>query len=490
MTIESSGAQSSPSDPRRWRVLALLSSMQFMILLDMTIVNVALPRIQDSLGFSESGLTWVVNGYVLAAGGLLIFGGRMADVFGRRRLLLSGVVIFAVSSAVSGVAVAPGMMVAGRFAQGGAEAIAAPASLGLIALLFTDPKERTKAMGIWGGLVALGGTLGYIISGALVDLASWRWIFFINLPVATLVVLMIPRLVPESRMVREKDEGLDVTGAITLTAGLVAIVYGLLQSAQHPWGSATVLLPVIGGVLLLAAMVVVERREKRPLIPLEFFANRTRSVINTVSLFFMAAFISYTFMLTLFEQHRLHYSPLESGLGWLPLGFGIGAGIGLCTALTPRLGVRAVAAVGFVGSGAGLLLTSMIDVHASYVGGILPGMIVFGVFAGATIPAATTAALHGVTGQDSSLASGVQATMQQVGAALGLAVLVSLALRYARDEIQRGVPADVAATAGYVLAFRIGAALMVFGGLLILLLFERVNPQLRDPAVEIVVVTH
>ena len=474
------------ADPRRWWALALVCGLQFMILLDITVVNVALPRIQDSLGFTQSGLAWVVNGYVLMSGGLLLLGGRLADAFGRRRLLLTGVVVFAVSSAVCGAAVSPGMLVAGRFGQGIAEALAAPASLGLIALLFTEPKERTKALGIWGGLAALGGTLGYVISGVLTDLASWRWIFYINVPVAVLVLLLVPRLVAESRMVREKNSGLDVTGAITSTGGLVAIVYGLMQAAEHPWGSASVVLPLVAGVCLLLATFIVERRAKNPLTPLEFFANRTRSVINVVTLCFMAAFISYTFMLTLFEQHVLRYSPLVGGLSWLPLGFGIGAGIGLSTALTPRLGVRAVAAVGFIGAGVGLLLTSMIDIGSSYVGGILPGMIVFGVFAGATMPAATTAALHGVTVQDSGLASGVQSTMQQVGGALGLAVLVTLALRYAGDEVQRGVPAQVATTEGYALAFRIGAALLVLGGVLIMVLFERVNPDLRDPTAEIV----
>ncbi|GAA1302855.1 MFS transporter [Planotetraspora silvatica] len=481
----SASAEDPEAHPRRWWVLALLSGLAFMILLDMTVVNVALPLIQDGLGFSESGLTWVVSGYVLAAGGLLLLGGRLADVFGRRRLLLTGVVVFAVSSAVCGAAVSPGMMIAGRFAQGIAEAIAAPASLGLIALLFTDPKERAKALGIWGGLVALGGTLGYVISGVLTNLTTWRWIFFINLPVAVVVLLILPRLVAESRMVREKDHRLDVAGAITSTAGLVAVVYGLLQAAEHPWGSAAVVLPLAAGGCLLAATVVVERRAKNPLVPLDFFANRTRSVINVVSLFFMAAFISYTFMLTLFEQRVLGYSSLVSGLAWLPLGIAIGTGIGLGSTLTPRIGVRAVTSAGFVGAGVGLLLTSMIDIDASYPGGILPGMIVFGVFAGATMPAATTAALHGVTVQDSGLASGVQNTMQQVGGALGLAVLVTLALRHAGDAMRHGVPPEIAMTAGYVMAFRVGAALLVLGGVLILALFERVNPELRDPTSEI-----
>ena len=476
-------------DPRRWRALALLCGLQFMILLDITVVNVALPRIQESLGFSEAGLTWVVNGYVLMAGGLLMLGGRLADFYGRRRLLLTGVAIFLVSSVICGAAVNQPMMIIGRLGQGFAEAIAAPASLGLIALLFTDPKERTKALGIWGGLVALGGALGYVISGLLTDLASWRWIFYVNIPVAVLVLLLLPRLVAESRMVREKGESLDLVGAVTLTTGLVAVVYGLLQAAEHPWGTARVLLPLLAGVVLLLAAVLVERRAKPPLIPLQFFANRTRSVINVTALFFMAAFISYTFMLTLFAQHILGFSPLQGGLGWLPLGFSIGIGIGLSTALTPKLGVKLVAGVGYIGAGVGLFLTSFVSADSTYLNGMLPGMIVFGVFAGATMPAATNAALHGVTAQDSSLASGVQNTAQQVGSALGLAVLVTLALRHATGEIASGVAPDAAATSGYALAFQVGAGLMVLGGVLILALMEKVSNELRDPTAEMVEAT-
>ncbi|MEU0506916.1 MFS transporter [Nocardia sp. NPDC005998] len=482
-------ADLTPADPRRWWALALLCGLQFMILLDMTIVNVALPRIQDSLGFTPSGLTWVVNGYVLMSGGLLLLGGRLGDVFGRRRLLLTGVVLFATASAVCGAAVAPAMMVAGRFGQGVAEAVAAPASLGMIALLFTDPKERNKALGLWGGLVALGGTLGYIVGGVLTDLASWRWIFYINVPVAVLVLMVLPRIVAESRMVREKDFGLDVTGAITSTGGLFALVFALLSAADHPWGSVRVVLPLVAGIGLLGSTVVIEHRVRNPLIPLTFFANRTRSVVNGTSLFFMSAFISYTFMLTFFEQNVLGYSPLRSGLAWLPLGFAIGVGIGLGTATTPRFGVKAVAATGFIGAGVGLLLTSGIDTATSYPSGILPGMIVFGIFAGATMPAATNAALHGVTVQDSGLASGVQNTMQQIGSALGLAVLVTIAVRYTDHQLHRGLPVDAAVTNGYALAFRIGATLMVIGGLLIVMLFERVDPTPRNPLAETVAET-
>jgi EmrB/QacA subfamily drug resistance transporter len=472
------------SDPRRWRALVVLGLIQFILVLDVTVVNVALPRIQHDLGFSEPGLAWVVNSYVLMAGGLLLLGGRLADIFGRRRLLLLGVGIFALASAACGAAVTPAMLVAGRFVQGVGEALAAPASLGLIALLFHDSRERIKALGIWGGLSGLGGVSGVVISGALTDLASWRAIFYINVPVAVFALLMVPRLVSESRMVREHHR-LDFTGAITATGGLVAIVYGLLQAASHPWGSWAVLLPLLGGVGLLAAMVVVEARSPAPLIPLGFFNNRTRVVANIAALFYTSAFFTYFFLLTLFQQQVLGYSPLKGGLAYLPFGIAIGAGIGLGTALMPRLGVKPLLSVGFFGAAVGLLLTSGIQVGTAYATGVLPGMILLGLFSGLVMPAAANAALHEVTGQDSSLASGVQNTVQQVGGALGLACLVTLALRHAAGEIRHGVLPDVAATHGYVLSFRIAAALLVVGGVLVLALLEHVTAQPRNPVAEL-----
>src|SRR6059058_3281102 len=253
-----------------------------MLILDVTVVNVALPRMQQDLGFSRAGLAWVVNGYVLMAGGLLLLGGRMADMFGRRRLFLLGVGLFAVASAACGAAVDPGMLVASRFLQGAGEALAAPASLGLIALLFPDPRERMKALGLWGGIAGLGGTSGTVIGGALVDLASWRWIFLVNVPIAIVALVLVPRLVSESRMVRENARP-DVAGAITGTAGLIAVVDGLLEAASHPWGSPQVLVPLLGGVGLLLLMVWIESRSEAPLIPLSFFHNRTRVVTNFVT---------------------------------------------------------------------------------------------------------------------------------------------------------------------------------------------------------------
>ena len=488
MSAESKAASSTPEaaqpDPRRWKALGVLGLIQFMLILDITVVNVALPRIQHDLGFSQAGLAWVVNGYVLMAGGLLLLGGRLADILGRRRLFLLGVGLFAIASATCGAAVDPGMLVASRFLQGAGEALAAPASLGLIALLFPDPRERMKALGLWGGIAGLGGTSGTVISGVLVDFASWRWIFFINLPVALFALTVVPRLVSESRMERDAHRP-DYAGALTGTGGLIAVVDGLLQAATHPWGSARVLLPLLGGLALLGLMVWIEARSDSPLIPLEFFKNRTRVVTNFMTLFFSSSFFSYFFLLTLFEQQVLGYSPLKGGLSYLPFGLTIGAGIGLGTALMPRVGVKPLLTAGFFGCAAGLFLTSGIDVHASYVSGVLPGMIVLGLGSGVSFPATGNPSLHEVTGQDSSLASGVQSAMQQVGGALGLACLVTLGLRHAAGQIRDGVVPAVALTHGYVLAFRVGAVLLVIGGVLVFFLLEHVLAQPRSPVDEL-----
>ena len=471
-------------DPRRWKALGVLGLIQFMLILDVTVVNVALPKIQDDLGFSESGLAWIVNGYILMAGGLLLLGGRLADILGRRRLFLLGVGVFAIASALCGAAVDPGMLVAARFMQGVGEALAAPASLGLIALLFPDPRERMKALGIWGGIAGLGGTSGTVISGALVDYVSWRWIFFVNLPVAVFALLMVPRLTSESRMERGASNRPDFAGAITGTAGLIAVVDGLLQAARHSWGSVEVLLPLFGGVVLLGVMVWIEATSEAPLIPLEFFRNRTRVVTNFTTLFFSSAFFSYFFLLTLFMQQVLHYSPIKGGLAYLPFGLTIGAGIGIGTALMPKLGVKPILTTGFFLCAVGLWLTASIKVDATYAGSILPGMVVLGIGSGISFPAIGNAALHEVTGQDSSLASGVQNAMQQVGGALGLATLVTLALRHASSQMHNGTAPPVAATNGYVLAFHIGAVLLVIGGVLVLFLLEHVVAEPRNAMAE------
>jgi EmrB/QacA subfamily drug resistance transporter len=485
-TASADAAPDAAGDPRRWKALGVLALIQFMLILDVTVVNVALPQIQHDLGFSRAGLAWVVNGYVLMAGGFLLLGGRLADILGRRRLFLLGVGLFAIASATCGAAVDPAMLVVSRFVQGLGEALAAPASLGLIALLFPDPRERMKALGMWGGIAGIGGTSGTVISGVLVNYASWRWIFLINLPVALFVLLVVPRLVSESRMVREHARP-DFLGAITGTAGLILVVDGLLNAAPpHSWGDWRAWGALSAGVLLLLLMVWIEARSDAPLIPLTFFRNRTRVVTNFVTLFFSSSFFSYFFLLTLFEQQILHWSPLKGGLSYLPFGFGIGAGIGIGTALMPRIGVKPLLTAGFFGCAVGLWLTSGIDVGSSYAGGILPGMVVLGVFSGVSFPAIGNACLHEVTGQDSSLASGVQNAMQQVGGALGLSMLVTIALRHASSQTHKGVSGAVASTSGYALSWRIGAVLLVIGGILVLALLEHVLAIPRNPEAELI----
>lgn len=479
-------SQDSPvtaADPRRWKALAVLGLIQFMLILDVTVVNVALPDIKIDLGFSQSGLAWVVNGYVLMAGGLLLLGGRLADVFGRKRLFLVGVAVFAVASATCGLAQNPEMLVISRFVQGIGEALAAPASLGLIALLFPDPLERMKALGIWGGIAGLGGTSGTVISGFLTDLASWRWIFLINVPVAVAALLIVPGLVSESRM-KQGSQRPDYLGAIVGTAGLIAVVDGLISAADHPWGSAHVLAPLLGGLALIGAMLFIESRSQAPLIPLSFFRNRTRVVSNFTTLFFSSSFFSYFFLLTLYQQQVLEWSPLKSGLSYLPFGLSIGAGIGIATAVMPRLGVKPVLATGFFGVALGLFLTSTIGVDTSYAGHVLPGMIVLGFSSGISFPGFGNASLHEVTGQDSSLASGVQNAMQQVGGALGLATLATLAIRHAASLVHDGVAAPLAAVEGSQLAFRVGVVMCVIGGILVIALLEHVVAEPRNPLAE------
>ncbi|GAA0565836.1 DHA2 family efflux MFS transporter permease subunit [Actinomadura livida] len=469
-------------DPRRWKALAVLAAMQFMLVLDATVVNVALPEMQSELHFSYQGLSWVPNGYVLVAGGFLLLGGRLADIFGRRRMFIVGLVVFGVTSAACGAAVSSSMLVAGRFAQGMGEALAGPAALAMIPLLFPDPRERMKAVGIWGGLGGLGGTLGPVISGLLTDV-DWRWIFYINIPVVLIALLLVPRVLPESRMARAEHR-IDVAGAVTVTGGSLAIVYGVLNGSSHSWGSWQVLLPLLGGFALLGLMVAAESRSPDPLIPLRFFSNRTRVTSNVLTAALFAVFVSYAFMLTLYMQQILDYSALRTGLAYLPLGIAFGAGVGLNGALMPRLGVKVVLTIGFFGTAAGMFVASFIDSDSAYVGGLLPGLIIVGLFTGVCLPGLINGALHQVTAEDSGLGSGVQTGMQQIGSALGLSILLTSALNYAGDRIGTGVPPAVAQTDGYSLAFLISAAMLAVAAVAVLALLENVTAKPRTALAE------
>ncbi len=470
------------ADPRRWKALAVLALVQFMLVLDVTVVNVALPHIKVDLGFSRSGLAWVVDGYVLMAGGLLLLGGRLADLLGRRRLFLIGVGLFAAASALSGAAVDSGMLVVSRFAQGAAEAMAAPAAFGLVALLFPDARERAKALGIFGGIAGLGGTLGPIISGVILDSLDWRWIFYINIPVALVTMVAVRHLVSESRATTARVGRPDVLGAALASVGLVSAVFGLIRAGTDAWGSPIVVGPIVGGVVVLGLFVLREHLAANPLVPLRFFTNRTRVTANIVTLCFASVFFTVFYLLTLFLQQVEGYSALRTGLSYLPFGVGISVGIVAGSKLVVQVGVRALLAVGFVLGALGVGLLSGLSVHGSYLTELLPGMVSLAVGSGLCFTGFSNASVHQVSAEDASLASGVQNAVQQVGGAVGLAVLATLALRHATAATHHGVGSGAASTSGTVLALRVCVGVMVLGALLVAALFER-GVRVVDPVV-------
>lgn len=460
-------------DPRRWRALGVLALVQFMLVLDTTVVNVALPSIQRDLHFSASGLAWVVNGYTLMAGGFLILGGRVADMLGRRRLFMIGLALFAVASATSGLAQNSTMLIVSRFAQGLGEAIAGPAALSLAVLMFSDPRERTRAVGLWGGLAGLGGTIGVVLSGVITTYLSWRWVFLINVPVAAVVLLVAPRLVSDSRS--DAKGRIDIVGALLITAGLTLVVDGLLSAADHSWGSTSVLTPLIGGTALVAAFVVSQAIIRDPLVPLRFFRNRTRVTANIATICFTASFISMFYVMTLYMQNIGHYSALKTGLAYLPFGGALLLGIGLSTQLMPRIGVKVGLAVAFLISAVGFLLLGQITVQVDYSAHILPGLLLVALGNGFGLPGLQNAALYEVDSTDAGLASGVQNTFLQIGGSLGLSVLVSLGLRHATSKIAEGATLAVGTTDGYALALRIAAGFAIAAAVTVAIAFQRVR---------------
>lgn len=474
-------AAASTADPRRWRALAVLAIVQFMLILDVTVVNVALPSIGSGLGFSQAGLIWVVDGYTLTAGGLLLLGGRLADLLGRKRLFLVGIGIFTVASILSGAAQDPVMLVASRFLQGGGEAMATPAAFGLVALLFTNAKERATALGIFGGMAGLGGTFGPVVSGLLLQTGTWRWIFFVNVPVAAIAAVLVWSWVSESRAIHEQGSSPDLLGAVLITAGLSGIVYGLIQAGEnHPWTSGRVLGPLLAGVVVVIAFVMIESRIADPLVPLRFFRNRTRVAANITTLFFSATFFVGFFLLTFYLERVQHWSPLKTGVAYLPFGVAIGLGIGVGSAVVTKVGIKPMMLLGFIMLGVGALLFTRISVDGSYAGQVLPAMLVSGFGSGLSFMGFGNASVHQVSQQDASLASGVQNALQQIGGAIGLAVLASIATRHiaahaAGHDVNRATPGQL--VNGYTLAFLVGAIVAFVGAALLAGLMEHVFPE-------------
>jgi EmrB/QacA subfamily drug resistance transporter len=470
------------STPSRWLILAVVGLAQFMVLLDTTIVNVALPSMQRGLDISPTNLQWVVNAYTLVFGGFLLLGGRAADLLGRRRLFLAGVVLFAGASLVNGLAQSSTMLILGRGVQGLGAALVSPAALSIVITTFHDNGERTRALGIWSAIVGGGAATGLLVGGILTDVVSWRWNFFVNVPVGACTILLALRLVPESRA----DLGhrrFDAAGATTVTAGTLAIVYGIVKAQVWGWGSGKTVLALGIGVVMLAIFVLIESRSPAPLVKLSIFRIRTISTANAVMALINSALFGIFFFTSLYVQDVLQYSPLQAGLAFLPFSCGIVAGAAISQSIIPRFGVRNVAVIGLTLATAGTLVITRIPVHGHYVDDLLLSFVPMSVGTGLALVSLTLLATTGVDDADAGLASGLMNSAQQVGGALGLAILATLSVDHANNRIRAGVDAAHATVSGYHVAFLAAAIMCAAGAVLLVVLLRKrhLEPVASDP---------
>jgi EmrB/QacA subfamily drug resistance transporter len=460
----------------RWLALYVLCLASLMIVLDVTIVGVALPSIRQDLGFSETSLAWVVNGYLLTYGGFLLLGGRLGDLFGHRRLFIAGISTFTVASLACGLATTQWFLVAARSVQGLGGAVASAVSLSLMMGLFTEPAERAKAMGIFGFVASGGGSIGVLLGGILTDALSWHWIFLVNFPIGVVVVLLTLRLVPGTP-VSAKRGRLDVAGAITVTASLMLAVYAIVNGNHNGWTSARTLGVLGAAAVLFGGFLAIESHVRAPLVPLRLFRLRNLSTASGVGVLWSGAMFAWFFMAALYLQLVLGYSPLQIGLAFLPGNLIMGAlSIGLSAKLVMRYGIRKPLATGLLLASAGLLLLVRAPVDGTFVTDVLPSMILLGLGAGMAFNPVLLAAMGDVDPAEAGLASGVVNTSFMMGGAVGLAVLASVAASRTNTLVAAGHSEVAALTGGYHIAFLLGAifaaAAAVLGATL-----------LREPAV-------
>jgi EmrB/QacA subfamily drug resistance transporter len=457
-----------------------------MVILDGTIVLVALPSIGADLGFSEQGLQWVLSAYALTFGGLLLLGGRAADLLGRRRLFMAGVLFFTAASLMCGLAWSPAALLAGRVLQGVGAAIMTPTALSIISTTFPEGSERNKALGIWGALGGIGATAAWLIGGPLVDGPGWEWIFFINIPLGLAALTLAPLLLRESRAPTAR-RSYDPAGALTITGALVLLVYVLVEAPDVGWGDAQTILLFASSAVLLAAFALIESRHRAPLVPLRFLRSRTLVGANAVMLLVGTVAVGMPFVLTLYAQQVLGYSAAKFGVSSVVLAVAVTAGAIVAQAAVLRVGFRAVAATGMALMGAGCLLLTQVSVGGSYFGDIFFGLLVSGPGIGLAFVTATVAALAGVAEHESGLASGLSNTALQIGAALGVAIVTTIAVSRTDDYLAANPGADplVGLTEGFQSAFLACAVLAGIGMALALLLLGRPRkaPQERPEAV-------
>jgi MFS family permease len=446
----------------------MLASVQFMIAANSTVVNVAAPWMRADLHLTGAGLAWAVNAYLLAAGGVLLLGGRLGDLLGRRRVFGWGTALFAAASLGAGAAHNAPTLIASRFAQGLGVALAAPSALSLVVVLFPGGRDRARALAVWGGLGALGAVAGLLLSALLTDAVSWRWAFLVSPPVAFVALALHRWLVDESRAPGGR---LDLAGAVLITGGLVAVVAGLLGASSRSWGDPWVLGPLLGGAAVLSAFVLVERAVADPLLPLRFFASPVRSVAVLAMTLMTAAMAAMFLLLTLHLSTVRGYPPLSIGIAYLPFSAALAVALAVSTALISRSGHRPAACVAFASAAVGLLLLSRAIADTS-AAGLIPAMLLLALGLGVGLPALQGAALHGSPIADAGLGAGMIACVQQLGAAAGLAVLTTLALRRTASASTGAVPDHAAAVAGYQFAFQVAGVGLAAGTVLVLLMTD------------------
>jgi EmrB/QacA subfamily drug resistance transporter len=473
--------------PRRvnpWLVLVIACMAQFMVVLDATVVNIALPSVQRGLHFSATNLQWIVNGYTLIFGGFLLLGGRAADLLGRKRLFVAGVILFSAASLLNGLAQTSGELIVGRGLQGLGGALVSPAALSIVTTTFTDGEQRTKALGVWSAIAAGGAAVGLLMGGVLTDIASWRWVFFVNVPVGIVTIALAVRFVAESR-VEMAHRAFDLLGAVAVTGGLVVLVYVIVKAQTYGWGSArTVGLGAVA-VAMLAAFLAIERRSAAPLMRLSIFRIRALAVADAVLLLVASGMFGMFFFASLYVQEILGYSPLKAGLAFLPVSVGIIVGAAIAQQLIKRVGVRVVSIGGITLASAGMLVLTQLPVHGSY-GNLLVGLIPMSIGMGLTFVPITLLGTSGVTGQDAGLASGLFNTAQQVGGSLGLAILSTLAASQTTSVLHGSslAAAQAARLSGYHVAFLAAAVMLAAGAVIMTVGLRRSHMSEVERAIE------
>ncbi len=454
-TADSPFALPASTTRRHWAALTILAAAQFMVFLDETVVNVALPSIKADLGFTQPTLAWVINAYMLAFGGLLLLGGRIADLYGRRRIFLAGTAVFGLASLLNGLAMSPAQLVAARALQGVGAALATPAALALITSLFPPGAERVRALSIWGALSGLGFAVGILLGGIITDLASWRWVFLINVPIAGVSLGIVPRFIAENRTtIRPR---FDIPGAITLTAGMSTLVYAFLNAASVGWGATHTHALLAIALTLLAAFGIIESRGTAPLIPLSIMRDRRTSVPNAVQFLLGGSLISSFFLLTLYLQQVLDYTPLQAGISYLPLAAGVATATAVANRWVPTQGPRRLAAAGLTLAAVGLLVLAHAPANGSYLLNVLPALVLLGFGAGLSFVSITNAALATVDETVAGLASALLSTAVMLGGSLGLAVLATVATARRNSLLDTRATQLAAQVGGLNLAFAVAA---------------------------------